>query len=369
MVALALAGCPERVERTERDVAPASPAAHAPEAQVPAPSPPATASPENAPVATATSGPIDVPAGSVVAGSTPGGEGRDPRVEADAVSIALGAFAIDRAPFPGGGDGAPRTAVSRSEAEALCRARDARLCTELEWERACDAGGDFALAPGVAEWTASIADPRFESGVGLAVVRGGGSRASSEGRCATRAAVAPDARRADLGFRCCAGEPRDAAYPAEPARPTFREIDVPLDDLRAALTGVPALARYAGAFTPFTADDVSAVFTRGNAEPELPPGVRRASKVVEWSPGPGELAWVVTGRSGGDSILAVIHPLPDGGFAHGASMVLEGDPLSILVTYAPGNPRSLAWTTCFGCAGEGGEVQYRSDHRIVVVQL
>ena len=77
----------------------------------------------------------------------------------------------------------------------------------------------------------------------------------------------------------------------------------------------------------------------------------------------------MTGRSGTTSILAVLHPLPDGSYAHGGSMILANDPSSILVSYRASSPTPLSWTTCFGCAGEGGEIQYRSnDGRIVVVQ-
>jgi hypothetical protein len=292
-------------------------------------------------------------------------------LEADEVAVELPAIDIDRLPFPNR-DGVPaRIAATRADAEALCRTSGRRLCTELEWERACEGDASGARLDGVdhPEWTASNAGARFGEASGQAVVRGRASASGADVRCAERRAV-PETRAGEsIAFRCCGGEAPEVAYPDEPARPTFRVVAVDADTLRRALAQVPELARFAEGFALFDAPDVDGVFVRGHAEAVLPEGVRRLDGVLEWSPAAGELAWVFAGRAGQDSIIAVLYPMPDGSFRHAASMILEGDPLSVLVTYAPGTNRSLAWTTCYGCAGEGGEVQYRDDGRFVVVQL
>jgi hypothetical protein len=46
-------------------------------------------------------------------------------------------FYIDALPYPNEAGAIATTNVSRDEAAALCTARGKRLCTELEWERAC----------------------------------------------------------------------------------------------------------------------------------------------------------------------------------------------------------------------------------------
>lgn len=339
---------------------------------------------------------LEIPAGALRVGSRPGTAGRRPEVEADLVTVQVPAFRIDALPFPNRPGEAPRTGVTRDEAASLCAAEGKRLCDELEWERACQGDaerlfptgasldlaacrahpescdsplGVHALGTAVAEWTSSTAGPRFGDRAGQTITRGSASTDPASHRCASRVAAPPSQSTPELGFRCCEGAAPSLAYPTEPTRPTF--ADEALDDaaLSAALRSVPELARYAEGFHRFDAAETALVFVRGGVEPTALAGQTAVRGVLRWSPVPGEEALVVSGRSGTTSILAVLHPLPGGGYAHGGSMILANDPSSILVTYRVGTPTPLAWTTCFGCAGEGGEIQYRSsDGRIVVVQ-
>ena len=46
--------------------------------------------------------------------------------------------------------------MSRSRAAKLCKERDGRLCTELEWERACT-GPDGEMYAGGARWDSACA--------------------------------------------------------------------------------------------------------------------------------------------------------------------------------------------------------------------
>ena len=94
----------------------------------------ASADPSAAP---AKPGMIWVPAGTLKAG-TP--SDKIPRVadeELAAVPIEMQGFYIDQHPWPNEPGAIPTTNVTRDEAEALCTSKGKRLCTELEWERAC----------------------------------------------------------------------------------------------------------------------------------------------------------------------------------------------------------------------------------------
>ena len=143
------------------------------------------------------------------------------------------AYCIDRYEFPGPGK-LPRTGVSWFQAKALCEARGRRLCTAVEWERACKGPrsyrypygntfkankcatedsneepravvkggafkgcrsgyGAFDLSGNVAEWTAEK------------VLKGGSSKKPDYAvRCAHRAKKSPGSSDPFVGFRCCA---------------------------------------------------------------------------------------------------------------------------------------------------------------------
>jgi formylglycine-generating enzyme required for sulfatase activity len=49
----------------------------------------------------------------------------------------MSGFYIDQLPYPNEPGAIPTTNVTRDEAEQLCAGKGKRLCTELEWERAC----------------------------------------------------------------------------------------------------------------------------------------------------------------------------------------------------------------------------------------
>jgi formylglycine-generating enzyme len=188
-------------------------------------------------------GMLYIPPGVLIAG-TP--EGKVPRVadaEMPGAQVVMKGFFIDELSYPNEAGAIPRTGVTQIEAQALCEAQGKRLCTELEWERACkgpnnttypyadtyrpgDCGtgtvavgmppagmlsacksgfGVRDLHGGVWQWTAS---PWGRGSLSNMVsVRGGNGDAGDViGRCANAAPRKPNESRADLGFRCCAGE-------------------------------------------------------------------------------------------------------------------------------------------------------------------
>jgi sulfatase-modifying factor enzyme 1 len=201
------------------------------------------------PVGAARPGMSFVPAGLLHAGSDVDEVPRVADAELPGLPIALNAFYIDVLPWPNESGAIPTTNVTRDEAERLCETKGKRLCTELEWERACkgpnstrfeygaaydanscEAGATLQVSKqrpsgqrpacrsafgvqdlhgGPSEWTASTWG-RGES-KDLGVLRGGND---VDGELATRCAfvgpMAPDERASTTGFRCCAGN-RNAA--------------------------------------------------------------------------------------------------------------------------------------------------------------
>ncbi len=150
-----------------------------------------------------------------------------------------GAYCIDRYEFPNKQGVRPLTGVSFGQAKRACEAQGKRLCSEVEWERACkgpsnarfpfgnafrsgacnvENGGKPGLtgsykgctsgygvvdmSGNVAEWTAS----RWSSEIPDRVVKGGAAdQAMHASRCSARINEVSSARGGQLGFRCCAG--------------------------------------------------------------------------------------------------------------------------------------------------------------------
>lgn len=191
-----------------------------------------------------------IPAGTLRAGTPPGRTPRVPDEEMPGAPVEMDGFYIDLLPWPNEPNAIPTTNVARDEAEQHCATKGKRLCTELEWERACkgpdgttyeygDAYRKDVCGTGVAleqasrrpsgehahcksgfgvqemhggpwEWTSS-AWGRGSKDAEQGVLRGGNSVAGElVGRCSNAIARAPSKRSTTMGFRCCAG-PRNAA--------------------------------------------------------------------------------------------------------------------------------------------------------------
>ena len=191
-------------------------------------------------------GMVYVPDGALVAGTPPSRLPRMADAEIPGEQVVLHGFYIDVFPYPNEDGAIPLSSVSREQAEALCGERQKRLCSELEWERACKGpdnrvyeygdeyrsehcgtGIDPGLRPsglrvgcrsdfgvrdlhgGVFEWTSS---PWGRGSTGnLVTVRGGnGSAGEVVGRCANGRGLDAATKSGSVDFRCCAGEPNTA---------------------------------------------------------------------------------------------------------------------------------------------------------------
>lgn len=186
-----------------------------------------------------------IPPGALVVGTPRDKKPRRPDRELPGEQIMLEGFYIDQLAYPNEEGAIPVTNVTRDEAAALCKERDKRLCSELEWERACkgpdnrtfeygetyrastcDTGRPAQLRPGgyhvgclsdfgvrdlhggPFEWTSS----EFARGLegSWAAVRGGnGPDGEVMGRCANAEPENPSTKSGAIGFRCCAGNEND----------------------------------------------------------------------------------------------------------------------------------------------------------------
>ncbi|MGC4116696.1 MAG: SUMF1/EgtB/PvdO family nonheme iron enzyme [Myxococcales bacterium] len=158
------------------------------------------------------------------------------------VPVEVEAYCIDYFESPNRPGVMPTVHVTFAAAEAACKARSKRLCTEEEWERACKGPGNARFPYGatfdsevcntsdaegeprnvgnigayakcrsafgvgdmsgnVAEWTSSP----FSAEVGDKTIKGGAAdRPDYDTRCAARKNGPPGTHTDKLGFRCCA---------------------------------------------------------------------------------------------------------------------------------------------------------------------
>jgi len=251
---------------------------------------------------------VSIAAGTVLAGSRPGTPWRRPSVEADLAPIDVAAFEIDRRAESAPARSDPAR-VALSVAESACSARGARLCDELEWERACEGdehlawptSGDFADCAAHPEscTTASgviamgVTSPEWTRSGDHVVLRG--ARDDQDAplhRCDARVVLAETADR-EAAVRCCYGPAPALTYPT-PTRVAmpFSPLDVSRDALRAAMRSTPELAPWADAFEPFDLAAAERAYTRADLVVDDTIRARLAAGPLLWSPAHGERAWL-----------------------------------------------------------------------------
>jgi sulfatase modifying factor 1 len=186
-------------------------------------------------------GMIFIPPGALVVGTPADAYPRVADEEVPGEQVIVPGYYVDIYPYPNEEGAIPLTNVSQAEAAKLCEDRSKRLCSELEWERACKGPenrlyeygdryrpepcatgtppllrpsglkvgcrSDFGvrdLHGGAWEWTRSAfgrGNPRE-----LFSVRGGNAPAGElVGRCANAIGRPVDLRSPSIGFRCCLG--------------------------------------------------------------------------------------------------------------------------------------------------------------------
>lgn len=333
---------------------------------------------------------VKIPAGRFYAGSVPGDEGRDPTLEPVSTTYDLPAFSIDALPYPGKPGEPPLTGVSQTEAARLCSERGARLCTELEWERACKGPNGDLFSAGAAwdptcaktpeqcvsgfgvrsmgaaleEWTASMV---VDGGPKHVAVRGSlaGAAAASH-RCAARHAIDPSASGRPIGFRCCSGPAPSMSIAAIESAPTFRKGTIDAAKLSEVVSSIPELARLRGGVRFFKDTDLAEVTDKAKSPPGA--GWTLTGDPIVWSPVAGTELLVATGKSKGGAFVVALHHLDGDRYRLASSMIFANEQGPILLAYQSNVRREIVWTMSWGSAGEGGAITYRDDHRVVIVQ-
>lgn len=331
-----------------------------------------------------------IPSGTLRAGSTPGDAGRVPELEAKDQEVELGPFGIDRLLYPNDPAKPPLLGKTRDEARRLCAERGARLCTEVEWERACKGpkqepypsgpiwdpsctAGALTCATGfdvlglgtiAGEWVAgelTMDDKR------RAIVRGAGKNAPPlDHRCAARHPTDPATQSEDIGFRCCTGAP-NAAVVGEPKQgPVFTKTKLTADQLEQALAADPAGKALARDIKFFREDGANTVVARGPGEKK---GFDFTVSPLLWNPTAGAEILLVAARSGDStSFVAAFHVLPGGKYRLASTFVLQNEPGPVALAYTPDIKPRVHFTTCWGCPGETGKALFRKPETVVIVQ-
>jgi hypothetical protein len=380
--AFALSACPKphadtssRVEKVEPSPAPSGSAQPPPKVAEPLPN-------ER----------VDIPGGSFNVGSRPGDPGRNPELEPRQSSIELGPFQIDRLPYPNDGKSPPLTSVTREDAKRDCAEHGERLCTELEWERACKgpasldyatgklwqarcateplscaSGFDvLALGGNLREWVASEIPSKDGAGA-RALLRGAAaSAAGPEHRCAARHTADPDSKADDLGFRCCKGAPNAAIVPEPKLGETFTRGKISTDTLEKVFKSDPHTAELHNLKFYREPDAANTVIARGPGDKK---GFSFTVAPLIWRPAAGTEFVLVSGKSGdNDAFVAVLHVLSDDDYSVAASFFMKNEPGPVALAYSDSIRPRLHWSTCWGCPGETGKILFRPPEGVVIFQ-
>jgi Sulfatase-modifying factor enzyme 1 len=331
---------------------------------------------------------VDIPGGSFNVGSRPGDPGRNPELEPRQSSIELGPFQIDRLPYPNDGKIPPLTSVTRDEAKRWCAERGERLCTELEWERACKGPASTDYAAGKA-WQARCASEPLSCASGFdvlglggnlrewvaseipgkdgALLRGApGSAAGPEHRCAARHTAAADSKADDLGFRCCKGAPNAAIVPEPKLGETFSHGKITTDTLEKVFKSDPHTAQIQNIKYYREPDAANTVVARGPGDKK---GFEFTVAPLIWRPAAGTEFALVSGKSGdNDAFVAVLHVLGDDDYSVAASFFMKNEPGPVAFAYSDSIRPRLHWSTCWGCPGETGKILFRPPEGVVIFQ-
>ncbi len=335
-----------------------------------------------------------IPVGSFRAGSRPGDEGRRPAIEPRETTLQLGPFRIDRLPYPNDPAEPPRLGVKRETAVRLCAERDGRLCTELEWERACKGPESSTYATGpewntacednpktcpnafevlsmgsLLEWTSSdLVPPRGETKPAGPVVRGAPADASGvERRCARRVTL-EEVSREDIGFRCCYGAPNGLKF-KEPTldKTAFEKVALTAEQVTRLLELDPRTEPLARDVVLFREPEAAnTVVARGPGDRK---GFLFTVQALRWNPARGAHFLVVTARSGKrTSFVLAYHVVNDDEHRLAASFVMRDEPGPIALAYSDSIRPRLHFSNCWGCPGETGKLLFREPETVAIFQ-
>ncbi len=334
---------------------------------------------------------VEIPSGTFQAGSQPGTPGRRPGVEPTLHSVELGSFEIDRLPFPNDPARPSTTGLTRDEARTKCAESGARLCTELEWERACKgpeskpfptgdqfdsrclanpnqcATGFDVLGMGMAhrEWSASDVGAAADL---MAVVRGSTVQSSDdEHRCAKRLGIRANSRDNDVGFRCCKGAPNAALVKEPTLGRAFEKMQLNIQQLTQMLESSPLTQPLTENVQMFREPDAAdTVVEKGSGDRK---GLTFSVTPVLWNPSIGARFLVVAGRAGKDtSFVLAYNVMGKNDYSIAASFVMRNEPGPVALAFDDSIRPRLFFSTCWGCPGETGKILFRDPESVAIVQ-
>lgn len=329
---------------------------------------------------------LHIPVGELLVGSLPGEPGRKPDREPLPEEVKMGPYRIDALPYPGDPKLPPRLGVSRTEAEALCAARQGRLCTELEWERACKgptntlypsgstpcaeegsckSGFEVESLTRYPEWTAS----RFGAGGPEAertVLRGAPSSVPAEERRCARRASEGEIKADELAFRCCYGAPHAQTITEPTDGPAYREVEISKEELTQLLESDPQTAPWAQDLSFFQHPEAArTVLARGPGELR---GFTLTTQALEWRPARGIQLLLVTARTGKNTSFVVLYHIAPTQKILAGSFLMKSEPGPVALAYAESIRPRVHFSTCWGCPGETGKALFRAPEEIVLLQ-
>jgi hypothetical protein len=349
-----------------------------------------TATSSSAKAAPAAKPVVDIPAGSFSFGSLPGDRGRNAALEPVAAQVEVSAFDIDRLYYPNEPGTPPLLTASREKAAELCKSRGRRLCTELEWERACKGpdGNEYAgqglwdsacserpssCASGFGvlglgsyrEWTASS---REGEGKSQGIIKGAPKGGSDlERRCAARKPLESSNSDGSVAFRCCGGSANERAVPEPIAKPSFEKTELAPAELELIFSAVPELSKLKPPVKYFEEESAKKEVVQRAKEPDTK-GYELITSPLIWRPERGEELVLVTGQAGEDAFILALHRLPEGKHRIASSLILRKEPAPVVLAFDRSVSTRLAWATCWQCPSESGKISYRDDRRIIITQ-
>ena len=334
---------------------------------------------------------VEIASGTLQAGSLPGTPGRRPMLEPMLRGVELGSFEIDRLPYPNDPARPALLGLSRDEAKSRCAESGARLCTELEWERACKgpenkpfptgerfdarcvtqpsqcSSGFDVLAMGIQhrEWTASEPGSTTEP---TGILRGGPAQSPPEDhRCAARTLLRTSAHDEGVAFRCCKGAP-NAALVAEPSLgKAYEKIQLNPQQLERMLSSDPTTKTLAANVQLFREPEAAeTVVEKGSGDKK---GLTFSVSAVVWNPSIGARFLVVPGKAGKDTsfVLAYYIAAKDE-YTLAASFIMKNEPGPVALAFDDSIRPRMFFTTCWGCPGETGKLLFREPESIAIVQ-
>ena len=330
---------------------------------------------------------IRIPEGSFDSGTEPGSHDRLPELEPRVTRLALGPFEIDVDAYETA-PGQPLLGASLGDAIGHCRNRGGRLCTELEWERACKGPASAPFATGTEfdpncetspercasafgvrglgsrrEWTASDLE---KAEIRQNVLRGASPGApAAHHRCAHRSLSGETSN--DVAFRCCYGPPNAAKVNSPGLGTTFSQIDLSVERLSELLGADPTTREFARDVRYFEDPEASrAVLEKGPGDTK---GFLLTTAPLLWNPIVGAEFLVVTARSGPTtSLVATFHVLEQGRYRLASSFVMRGEPGPVALAYNGYIRPRLHFSSCWGCPGETGKILYRDPDQTIILQ-